>query len=207
MFSDCGCSYAGPMPLCWPSASGFDLEHHPAVASWIAAVRRCSVEISSHVSDQTSVGACSVHSSGEAVQHGQLASLRQLEHPPVPTTACTIEVSRVPDQTSIRACPVRFPSEAMEHGQLASLCQLEHRSAAIRRSTVEIAALCTRAIEIALRVPEQTCVWIGPVRSPSESIQRSLLPGFSHLEHRTAAIISTLVAGEIAAIVGRAVDI
>src|SRR5450631_906922 len=157
-----------------------DLEDHAAAAdagakgTAIAAEVCSAVEISRRISDQTRYGSCAVRSAGEAVQHGLLAGLIQLEHrsaatPEAGDTATilrrTVEISRrVRDHACDGQAPVRSAGEAVQHRLAADRTQLEHCS------IEEEAASLSGAVEIARLVHDQAADGIQPVPAAIESV-------------------------------------
>ena len=84
----------------------------------------------------------------------------------------------VSDQTGIRKSPVPSFCESVQYGLFAGLIQLECHS---HTGTADVG----RAIEVALRIPEQSCVRIGAIGFSGKAVQRLLLAVLVHLVDRS----------------------
>lgn len=121
-----------------------------------------------------------------------------LEHyPAIATTAAgrssAVEISRrVPNQAAGGSAPISSASETVQHCQRAGGIQLEHYSVTRR------AAQGASTVEIARRVPDQTCGGISAIRSPCEVVKYGLHTGRIHFEYRSATCIDRTVADDAA---------
>src|SRR5580700_5395666 len=120
-----------------------------------------SVKIPFEVLNQPSERSSAVDAAGEAVQHGLLARLTQLEYRPklpldAPFVGGPVQVPLgILDYSPVRLAPVRAiagGAEAIQHGLLACLAQLEYCSVTI--STTEFGTTKEVSLGIANNPPE-----------------------------------------------------
>jgi hypothetical protein len=78
--------------------------------------------------------------------------------------------SGIPDQSRQRKFPVRSARESVKYGLVIGRIQLEDRAAANPVVATGITTINRRAIEVALRVSNQTGNWHRAVRGAGETV-------------------------------------